>query len=255
MNGERMNRFKDKVVIVTGGGAGIGEATAIAFAHEGAQVVVADISEAQGSATVAAIHVNGGKAVFTATDTGDAASVNTLVESAVKAFGQLDVYFSNAGIIDGFAPCSQTTDDIWSRVIDINLSGYFYGARAALPHLIKSKGNIVMTASVAGLGALTGGTAYTASKHGVAGLIHQIACEVAAQGVRVNGVAPGPVMTSMARAQPNLDDVTAWVKGGTPMGRWGEPEEIAAAVLFLASDAASFITGTMLRVDGGWRSK
>ena len=250
-----MTRFKGKVVIVTGGGAGIGEATAIAFAREGAQVVVADISEAEGYATVAAIHAKGGKAVFTLADTGNVDSVTALVEGTVKAFGQLDVYFSNAGVIDGFAPCIQTTDDLWSRVVNVNLSGYFYGARAALPYLIKSKGNIVMTASIASLGALTGGTAYTVSKYGVAGLVHQIACEVAALGVRVNAVAPGPVMTSMARAQPNLDDVTAWVKGGTPMGRWGEPEEIAEPVLFLASDAASFITGTLLRVDGGWRSK
>ena len=250
-----MNRFTNKVVIVTGAGAGIGEATAMAFAREGAQVVVADIVEADAQVTVAAIHKKGGKAVFTAADVSNVDSVNALVSSTVEAFGQLDVYFSNAGIIDGFAPCTQTTNEVWSRVIGINLSGCFYGARAALPHLVKSKGNIVMTASVAALGGLAGGTAYTASKHAVAGLINQIACEVAAQGVRVNGVAPGPVMTKMARDQPDLEAMTQWVTTVTPMARWGQPEEIAEPVLFLASNAASFITGTLLRVDGGWRSK
>jgi NAD(P)-dependent dehydrogenase (short-subunit alcohol dehydrogenase family) len=182
-------------------------------------------------------------------------SVNALVASTVAARGKLDVYFSNAGVIDGFAPCEQTGDDIWSRIIGINLSGGFYGARAALPHLIKTRGNIVMTCSIAGLGAMAGGTAYTASKYGVAGLINQIACEYAAQGVRVNGVAPGPVVTNMLADAPAGLDVEAWIKGVSPMARFGKPEEVAMPVLFLASDDASYITGTLLRVDGGWRSK
>ena len=250
-----MQRFKDNVVIVTGSGSGIGRATAIAFAREGAQVVVADIVEADGRETVAAIQANKGNAVFTAVDVGKVDSVNALVDSAVGAFGKLDVMVANAGILDGFAPCTQTGDDMWARVISVNLSGCFYCARAALPHLIKSKGNIVMTASVAATGAMAGGTAYTASKHGVAGLVNQIACEVAMQGVRVNAVAPGPVRTNIGRDVPDMASVEAWVKTVTPMGRFGEPEELAEPILFLASDAASFITGTMLRVDGGWRSK
>jgi NAD(P)-dependent dehydrogenase (short-subunit alcohol dehydrogenase family) len=252
---EVMNRFTDKIVIVTGGGSGIGRATAKAFAREGAQVVVADIAEQDGRETVAIIKAAAGKAQFAAVDAGKAESVNALVESTVAAFGRLDVYFSNAGVFDNFAPCAETTDALWARVIGINLSGCFFGARAALPHLIKTKGNIVITASVATLGAMAGGTAYTASKHGVGGLVNQLACEYAAQGVRVNGVAPGPVRTNIGRDLPQAAGNEEWAKAGVPIGRFGEPEEIAEPVLFLASDAASFITGTMLRVDGGWRSK
>lgn len=250
-----MQRFKDKVVIVTGAGSGIGRATAIAFAREGAQVVVADIIEADGRETLSMITAASGKAIFTAVDVGKAESVNALIESTVAAFGKLDVLVSNAGILDGFAPCSTTTDDVWSRVIAVNLSGCFYGARAALPHLAKTKGNIVMTASIAAIGGMAGGTAYTASKHGVAGLVNQIACECAAQGVRVNGVAPGSITTNIGRGLPVVDDVIKWAIAATPLGRFGEPEEIAMPILFLASNEASFITGTLLRVDGGWRSK
>ena len=250
-----MQRFKDKVVIVTGAGSGIGRATAIAFAREGAQVVVADIIEADGRETLSTITAASGKAIFTAVDVGKAESVNALIESTVAAFGKLDVLVSNAGILDGFAPCSTTTDDVWSRVIAVNLSGCFYGARAALPHLAKTKGNIVMTASIAAIGGMAGGTAYTASKHGVAGLVNQIACECAAQGVRVNGVAPGSIITNIGRGLPVMDDVIKWAIAATPLGRFGEPEEIAMPILFLASNEASFITGTLLRVDGGWRSK
>ncbi len=250
-----MQRFKGKAVIVTGGGSGIGRATSLAFASEGANVIVADIGEKSGLETVAIILQFGGSAQFIATDVSKVDSVNAMVDASVAALGKLDVYFSNAGIIDGFAPCEQTSDELWHRIININLAGCFYGARAALPHLAKTKGNIVMTSSIAGLGAMAGGTAYTASKYGVVGLINQIACECAAQGVRVNGVAPGPVATNMLADAPEGLDVEAWIKAVTPMGRFGKPEEIALPVLFLASDDASFITGTLLRVDGGWRSK
>lgn len=250
-----MQRFTNKVVIVTGGGSGIGRATAAAFAREGAKVVVADRAEEAGLETVALIETGGGHARFIGADVGDAASVNALVASTIAAFGQLDVYFSNAAIVDDGAPCEQTRDDLWDNNIRVNLSGCFYGARAALPHLAKTKGNIVMTASVASLGAMAGGTSYTASKHGVAGLVKQIASEVAGQGIRVNGVAPGGVRTNIFKAVSNMAEVEAMVKAVTPLGRFAEPEEIAEPVLFLASDAASYITGTLLRVDGGWRSK
>jgi NAD(P)-dependent dehydrogenase (short-subunit alcohol dehydrogenase family) len=166
------------------------------------------------------------------------------------------VLFCNAGILDDFATCETTTDGVWSNVLGVNLSGYFFCARAALPHLIKTNGNIVMTASSAAIGGAAAGTAYTVSKHGVAGLMRNLACDFAVHGVRVNAVAPGTILTKMARELPNLKELTeGYVKAVTPLGRWGEPEEVAEPVLFLASDAASFITGAMLSVDGGWRAK
>jgi NAD(P)-dependent dehydrogenase (short-subunit alcohol dehydrogenase family) len=250
-----MQRFEDKTVIVTGGGSGIGRATAVAFAREGAKVVVADISAETGRETVGLIQRKGRTALFIPVDVGDADSVNALVDLTIVAFGHLDVYFSNAAVIDEGVPCSQITDELWAKVLGVNLSGCFYGARAALPHLAKTKGNIVMTASVASLGAMAGGASYTASKYGVAGLVNQLACEVAAEGVRVNGVAPGGVLTNIFKDMSDFAAVEAMVKAVTPLGRFAQPEEIAEPVLFLASDAASFITGTVLRVDGGWRSK
>jgi NAD(P)-dependent dehydrogenase (short-subunit alcohol dehydrogenase family) len=250
-----MPKFQGRIVVVTGGGSGIGRATAVAFAREGAHVVVADIVEVDGQDTALLIVKEGGDATFAKVDVGEAESVQYLISSTAESFGRLDVYFSNAGILDGFASCIQTTDEVWARVIGVNLSAGFYGARAAYPHLARSKGSIVFTASVAALGAMAGGIAYTASKHGVAGLVNQLACEFAAEGVRVNGIAPGAVRTNIGRDLPPMPGMEEWVKSVTPLGRFADPAEIAEAVLFLASDAASFITGTMLRVDGGWRSK
>jgi NAD(P)-dependent dehydrogenase (short-subunit alcohol dehydrogenase family) len=249
-----MQRFKDKVAIVTGAGSGIGRATALAFAAEGAKVVVAEIVAARGEETVALIQAAGGNARFVSVDTGSADSVNSLVKTTVDAYGQLDVYFSNAGVGGGDSISAAMTDQEWLKVIDVNLSGYFYGARAALPHLIKTKGNIVMTASVASVKAMAADVAYTASKHGVVGLVNQIACEYGPQGVRVNGVMPGAIPTNISpekMAEPAIDQ---YIRTVTPLGRWGTPEEIAKAVLFLASDDASYTTGSLLRVDGGWAS-
>ena len=252
-----MQRFKNKVVIVTGGANGIGRATAQAFAREGAQVVAADIDEAGGRETVALIGAENGKAAFISVDAGNAESVKALVDSTVAAYGRLDVYFSNAGVHDGFAPCVEASDALWSRVIGVNLSGNFFGARAALPHLAKTKGSLIMTSSVAGLGGGSSGTAYTASKFGIVGLINQLACEYAPQGIRVNGVAPSGVRTAMVKAALEAmgDRDEAGANTRIPLGRLAEPEEIAGPVLFLASEEASFITGTLLRVDGGWGSK
>jgi NAD(P)-dependent dehydrogenase (short-subunit alcohol dehydrogenase family) len=253
--GIAMQRFTHKTAIITGGANGIGRATALAFSREGAQVVIADIHEADATALVDDLNREGGRAIFVHTDTSSSDSLTNLMTVTADCFGAIDIYISNAGIFDDFSPCTEISDALWNRVINIDLTGYFLGARAVMPHLITSRGNIVMTASIAGTGALNGGTAYTAAKHGVVGLINQIACEVASRGVRVNGVAPGCIMTKMASELPQLNEATAWVEHGTPLGRWGTPEEVAEPILFLASEAARFITGTVLRVDGGWRSK
>lgn len=250
-----MQRFKNKSVIVTGAGSGIGRATAIAFAQEGAQVIVADMTEATGNETVDMIRAANGVAQFIAFDAGDVASVNRLVEQGVAAFGKLDVLFANAGISDRFVPATQTDDELWQRVIGVDLSGVFYCMRAALPHLTATRGNIVVTGSIASLRGMAGGPAYTAAKHGVLGLINQVAAECGALGVRVNGVAPGPIRTNIVPEMADDPKIDQWIAGVTALGRWGQPEEIARPVLFLASEDASFVTGTLLRVDGGWGSK
>lgn len=250
-----MQRFKNKSVIVTGGGSGIGRATAIAFAREGADVLVADIREDRALETAEFIKKTSDKVQAYKVDVSDATQVEGMFDNAVSHFGKVDVFFSNAAVIDKGASCSEISDQLWHKIIEVNLSGSFYGARAALPHLSRTKGNIVMTASVASLGGMAGGAAYTASKYGVAGLVNQLACEAAAAGIRVNAVAPGGVRTNIFDEMENVSEMEEMVKAVTPLGRFAEPEEIAEPVLFLASDAASFITGTVLRVDGGWRSK
>lgn len=250
-----MARFDGKSVIVTGGGSGIGAAAARAFAAQGAAVMIGDINAGAGEAVAADIRAGGHEAAFTAVDTTNKSSVEALVAAAVARHGKLDVVFANAGVFDGFAPFTDIDEAQFDRVMAVNVKGYFFTCQAAFPELKKTGGNIVMTASIASLGANGGGAAYTASKHATAGLINQIGVEAAVHGVRVNGVAPGGVRTGMTAAYVEDPGVSAFIRQATPLGRWAEPEEVADAVLFLASNEARYITGTVLRVDGGMRSK
>jgi len=246
-----------KVVVITGAGSGMGRAASIIFAQEGAKVVAVDYIGETAEETVRMIKEKGGEAIAVRADVSRWDDVNKAVEAAVEHYGKLDIMVNNAGVFDGFKPCLETDDALWERIININLKGVFYGCKRAIQQFLSQGGGgvIVNTASVAGLGAMAGGTAYTASKHGVVGLTKQIACEYAGQGIRVNAVCPGGIATGMTRdlmSDPQTDEL---IKQTTPLGRWGEPEEIAEAILFLASDASSYITGEALRVDGGWRAK
>lgn len=250
-----MADFTGKSVLITGGGSGIGAAAARAFAAQGAAVMIGDLNVSAGEAVAAEIRAAGHAAVAHAVDTTRKTSVDALVAAAVAAHGKLDVLFSNAGIFDGFAPFTDIDEALFDRVLAVNVKGYFLCCQAALPELLKTGGNIVMTASVAGLGAGGGGAAYTASKYATIGLVNQIAVEVATRGVRVNAVAPGGVKTGMTAAYADDPQVGAFIAQSTPMGRWAQAEEIADAVLFLASDEARYVTGTVLRVDGGMRSR
>jgi NAD(P)-dependent dehydrogenase (short-subunit alcohol dehydrogenase family) len=249
-----MARLDGKVAIVTGGGSGIGRVTAELFATEGAKVVVADVQGEQAASTAAAIAARGGQAEAITVDVTDEDQVQAMVERAVDTFGGLHVLMNNAGIFpDDDGGVLDTPPSTWQLVMDVNLKGVWLGCRAAVPAMLASGGgSIVNVASfVALVGAATAQVAYTASKGGVLSFTRELAVEYARQGIRANALCPGPIETPLLaelladpeRRQRRLVHI--------PIGRFGRPEEIARAALFLASDEASFVTGSSMVVDGG----
>ncbi|MDB5716849.1 MAG: 3-oxoacyl-ACP reductase [Sphingomonas bacterium] len=246
-------RFEGKVALVSGAAGGIGLATARAFAREGASVVLADVNGEAVAAAAQSIRAAGGKASGFLVDVSDFASCEAMVAHAVESFGGLHIAFNNAGIpseIGGEFEDFAIAD--WDRLIGVNLSGIFYAMKAEAPALKASGGTaIVNTASVASFIAAPGMAAYVSSKHGVAGLTKAAALDFIRHGIRVNAVCPGFVDTPMlasALAEPGAREA---MEGQAPIGRIAAPEEIAEAVLFLASDAASYMVGALIRVDGG----
>ncbi|GCB49670.1 SDR family NAD(P)-dependent oxidoreductase [Streptomyces sp. NL15-2K] len=242
-------------VVVTGAASGIGRAAALKFAREGAKVLVADLSREGAEETVKEIETAGGVALAVVGDLSDQRVVDQVVERAVEAFGGLDVLVNNAGIMDRMSALGETDDAEWERVIRINLTAPFLLTRAALPHMLAAgRGSLVFTGSEAGLRGSAAGAAYTASKHGVIGLVKNLAVMYRKQGIRANLVAPGPTVTSIkVDADPEAHGPA--VIGqliGANIGRLGSAEEQADAIVFLASDAAAFVNGAVLPVDDGW---
>jgi NAD(P)-dependent dehydrogenase (short-subunit alcohol dehydrogenase family) len=250
--------FEGKVALITGAGNGIGRATAVGFARDGAKVVVVDRDTAGGEGTVGIIRQQGGEALFVAADVTKSSDVQAYVKAALDAYGTIDCFHNNAGIEGNVAPTAEYDEAMFDTVIGVNVKGVFLGLRHVLPVMLKQKrGAIVNTASVAGLVASPGMPAYVASKHAVIGLTKTAAGEVARSGVRVNAVCPGPIDTRMIHSLESMlspndpGSIGERYQSNIPIGRYGTADEVANVVLFLCSDLAGNITGAQYVVDGG----
>ncbi|MFD3313812.1 SDR family NAD(P)-dependent oxidoreductase [Streptomyces sp. NPDC058694] len=243
-----------KSVVVTGAGSGIGRAAALRFAAEGARVVLADLNADGAKEAAEEIAAAGGTAVTVVGDLSEQGTVDQVVATAVDTFGGIDVLVNNAGIMDRMSAAGETDDDEWERVLRINLTAPFLLTRAALPHLLANgKGAIVFTASEASLRGSAAGAAYTASKHGVAGLTKSLAVMYRGKGVRTNAIAPGGTVTGIqVQADKDAHGPSVIMGYMGNIGRAADADEQAAAIVFLASDAASNINGVILPVDNGW---
>ncbi|MEM0356929.1 MAG: SDR family oxidoreductase [Candidatus Bathyarchaeia archaeon] len=252
-------RLKNKIALITGAGSGIGQASATLFAKEGAKVAVVDLVKEAGEETVKMIKDSGGDAIFIQADVTKAGDVQKMIETTVNRYGRLDILFNNAGV-NIMAPITETSEELWDKIININLKGVFLGCKYAVPVMVKQQGGVIInTASTfAWVGALNF-SAYCASKGGVLAFTRALALELAPYKIRVNCICPGTIETPLVRQ--------IWEKSGKPeemresrlklhpIGRLGKPEDVANAALFLASDEASFITGTALFVDGGYTAQ
>jgi NAD(P)-dependent dehydrogenase (short-subunit alcohol dehydrogenase family) len=245
--------FVGKVALVTGAGSGIGRAAALAFAREGARVIVADVTVDAGQETVRAIGAHDGEALFVQADVSVAGDVSAMVERAVTTYGRLDCAFNNAGIEGEMATTAECSEENWDRTIAINLKGAWLCMKHEIPHMLEQGGGaIVNCASIAGLVGFPNLPAYTASKGGIVQLTRTAALEYAQSGIRVNALCPGVIHTPMVDRITDRDPETeAQFTALEPIGRMGTPEEMAEAAIWLCSDAASFITGHPLVADGG----
>jgi 3-oxoacyl-[acyl-carrier protein] reductase len=253
-----MKERPERVVVITGAVAGIGRATALRFAGEGARIAAWDVSDKAAPQLESAIKWAGGESMFTAVDVTDASAVESAAAAVVERWGRIDVLINNAGIVrdaqlvkwNGGGPASIMSEETWDSVIDVNLKGVFLCTRAVVPHMIKGGGGVILcAASVVGLHGNFGQTNYVASKAGVIGMTHTWARELGKYKIRVNAIAPGFIATDMVKAMPAkiLDALVA----RTPLGRMGTPEDVANAYYWLASEQAAFIHGAVISVDGG----
>jgi NAD(P)-dependent dehydrogenase (short-subunit alcohol dehydrogenase family) len=248
-------KLDGRIAVVTGAGSGMGRAMVGEFYEQGASVVAVDIRGDAARETVEQVK-DPDRSLALEADVSRRDQVEGVVAAATGRFGRIDLLCNNAGVLDDYTPAHETSDELWNRVIGINLTGAFLFARAVVPAMMaQGKGVIVNTASISSFVAGGGGAAYTASKHGVLGLTRQLAFDYGKHGVRVNAICPGAVHTGMTNhlltpegRNPHVDAAVA----GTPAGRWGTPTEIARLALFLASDDADFIHGAAYTIDGGW---
>ncbi len=255
-----MGRLDGKVAIVTGSALGIGQATVMALAREGARVTVSDINDAAGEATAASIVSAGGQAFYQHADVGSTPEIERLVEEAVRHYGKLDVMVNNAGVA---IPGSVTdiSEEKWMTLINIHLNGTWRGMRFAIPHMIKNGGgSIVNMSSVQAIIGFKGWSGYAAAKGGIMALTQQAAIDYGPQNIRVNAIAPGSIWTPMnekrlAEETDNPEELMALWNSWHALERMGTPEEVANLIIFLASDESTFITGSILKIDGGMTVK
>lgn len=249
-----MKLLGNKVAIITGAGSGIGKAAALLFAKEGAKVVISDISEANGNGAVEEIKKNGGDAFYIKADSSKPEDNEALVKGTIEKYGALDIAVNNAGIGGPLGVTGEYPVDGWKKVIDINLSGVFYGLRYQIPAMLEKGGSIVNIASILGSTGTKFSPAYVAAKHGVVGLTKAAALEYADKNIRVNSVGPGYIKTPLVTNSLDKSALDALVNLH-PVGRLGEAEEIAELILWLASPKASFVTGAYYPADGGYLAR
>ncbi len=243
-----MGKLDGKVALITGSGSGIGRATALLFAREGAKLMVADYVPAGGQETVRMIKEAGGEAAFIEVDVSKSADVQRMIKTTVDTYGRIDVLFNNAGIQGPLLPLAEITEDDWNLVLSTNLSSVFLGSKHAIPVMLQQGGGVIIsTSSTMGLGGKAGIAPYACTKAGIISLTKTMAAEYGSAGIRVNCICPGVIYTPMGGPSADLLDMNY-----IPLRRAGQPEEIAKAALFLASDDSSFVTGVPLVVDGGW---
>ncbi|HSD55301.1 MAG TPA: SDR family NAD(P)-dependent oxidoreductase [Burkholderiales bacterium] len=261
--------LKDRMAVVTGAGSGLGRAIAQMLAGRGAAVAAIDLDASTAKETAQLITSAGGRAASYRADVSRAAEVDAAMTAAIRDLGALEIMVNNAGILDGYFNVDEMDEQVWRRVIDIDLTSVFLGCKRALKEMLpRGRGRIVNMASVAGLNGTGGGPAYIAAKHGVVGLTRQMAVVYSARGITFNCVCPGPILTGLRQNSqrilgPGVPDMSGrgvavsdeQIRGLVPAGKRGTVDDVAAAVCFLASDEAGYVTGHSLVVDGGWRAK
>ncbi|EOL46487.1 3-oxoacyl-ACP reductase [Enterococcus caccae] len=251
------DEYQGKTIFVTGAASGIGQAQAISFVKQGANVLGMDLDQMGLSQTAEHVKTASGKFIACTGDVTKEDQISIAVKKANESFGTIQILLNTAGILDDYTPTLETTEALWDRVLGINLKGTFLITNQILPQMIAQKqGVIINMASIAGMVAGGGGAAYTASKHAIIGYTKQLDHDYIRKGIRANAIAPGAIQTPMNAADFAGDGTMAkWVANETPAGRWAKPEEVASLTLFLASEQADYIHGTVMTIDGGWLEK